>query len=89
MKKYLTQIDTSKATGLDDIGPRLLKIAAPHISDSITHICNQSIKTGIFPDKWKEGKVTPLYKTGDKSDPNNTGPYQFFLCCLNFWKTCA
>ncbi|MES9881523.1 MAG: reverse transcriptase family protein [Sedimenticola sp.] len=74
VEKYLKAIDVSKATGLDDIGPRLLKISAPYIADSITHICNVSIKSGIFPEKWKEGKVTPLFKAGDKSDPNNYRP---------------
>lgn len=74
VEKYLKTIDVSKATGLDEIGPRLLRISAPYISESITYLCNQSIKMGIFPDKWKEGKVTPLLKTGDKDDPNNYRP---------------
>lgn len=30
------------------------------------HICNQSFKTGIFPNQMKVSKVLPLYKGGDK-----------------------
>ena len=63
-----------KATGCDQIGPRILKISAPYIADCITHICNQSIKNSVFPDKWKEGKVAPLHKTGPKDDVNNYRP---------------
>ena len=59
---------------IDNIGPGLLKLAAPFISDSLTYICNQSIINSTFPDKWKEGKVRPLHKNGPKDDTNNYRP---------------
>ena len=71
VEKYLKNIDITKATGSDNIGARLLKLAAPFISDSLMYICNQSILNSTFPDKWKEGKVRPLYKNGPKDDTNN------------------
>ena len=74
IEKFLKHIDVSKATGCDNIGPRLLKIAASHIAESVTYICNQSIKTSNFPEKWKEAKVTPLHKGGPKDDINNYRP---------------
>ncbi|KAK3087111.1 hypothetical protein FSP39_001840 [Pinctada imbricata] len=33
-----------------------------------------SIFTGVFPEKLKTAKVTPIYKKGDKSDPGNYRP---------------
>ena len=72
--KYLTNIDVTKATGCDQIGPRLIRMAAPYIVDSISHICNLSIKNSTFPDKWKVGKVAPLHKNGPKDDVNNFRP---------------
>ena len=36
--KFLSNIDTSKATGCDQIGPRLLKIAAPFLTASLTFV---------------------------------------------------
>ena len=74
VEKYLKNIDITKATGTDNIGPRLLKLAAPYISDSLTYICNQSIINSTFPEKWKEGKVSPLHKSGPKEDTNNYRP---------------
>lgn len=74
VEKYLKNIDITKATGVDSIGPRLLKLAAPYISESLTYICNQSIVNSVFPEKWKEGKVTPLHKNGPKDDRNNYRP---------------
>ena len=72
MEKYLRNIDLTKATGSDNIGPKLLKLAAPFIAESLTYICNQSINNSTFPDKWKEGKVRPLHKNGPKDDTNNS-----------------
>ena len=72
--KYLSNIDVSKATGTDNIGPRLIKLAAPYIADDITFICNHSINNSIFPNKWKEAKVSPLYKNGSHDDVNNYRP---------------
>ena len=74
VEKFLKHIDVSKATGCDNIGPRLLKIAAPYIAKSVTYICNQSIKMSEFPEKWKEAKVTPLHKGGTKDVLNNYRP---------------
>ena len=73
-KKYLKIIDITNATGSDNIGVRLLKLAAPFIYDSLMYICNQSILNSTFPDKWKEGKVRPLYKNGPKDDTNYYRP---------------
>ena len=47
--KLLKAIDVSKATGLDKIPNRLLKIAVDVVAPSITGIFNQSLVTGIFP----------------------------------------
>ena len=52
--KYLNNLDIRKSTGTDDTGPRLLRMASPIIAESLTFICNLSIKTGSFPDKWKD-----------------------------------
>ena len=69
--KYLSNIDISKATGTNGIGPTLLKQAVPHIAEHVTFICNHSINVSIFPNKWKEAKVTPLHKCGPSEEVNN------------------
>ena len=59
--KFLKGLDISKSTGIYYVGPRLLRVAAPFIADSLTYICNLSIKTSTFSYKWKEAKVKPLH----------------------------
>ena len=72
--RFLSTMDISKATGADMIGPRLLKFAAPYIADEVTYICNHSINNSVFPNKWKEAKVTPVYKNGSHEEVNNYRP---------------
>ena len=69
--KYLSTLDISKATGLYGIGPRLLKPSSGIITKSITYIVNKCISNGIFPNLWKQAKVNPLFKGGDRDDVNN------------------
>ena len=41
----------NKATGIDKISCKIIKLAAPVISDSLTLICNQAITLSSFPDE--------------------------------------
>ena len=64
----------NKASGLDGIPVALLKIGAPVIVKSLTHIFNLSINRGILPTDWKSARVSPIYKDGAKSTLNNYRP---------------
>ena len=74
MRTFLSNVNVSKATGLDNIGPKILKIYANIIAPSLVYIINKSVISGSFPSMWKEAKVNPLFKSGDKDDINNYRP---------------
>ena len=67
-------LNPAKATGLDGIGPRILKLANSVLAPSVAAIINKSIKTGTFPDQLKLAKEYPIHKSGPKSDPANYRP---------------
>ena len=71
---FLSNLNISKSTGLDNIGPKILKLSANIIAPSLVYIINKSITSGTFPSVWKEAKVKPLFKSGDKDDINNYRP---------------
>ena len=72
--KFLSEIDEKKAVGLDNIPNKLLKMAAQVVAPSLTGIFSASIRTGIFPNEWKASRVTPIFKSGPKSNPSNYRP---------------
>ena len=70
VQKLLENLEIKKATGLDNLPPKLLKLAAP----SLTFIFNQSLSSGIVPLGWKLARVTPIFKKGKRQDANNYRP---------------
>ena len=91
--KLINQLENKKATGLDKILCKLLKLAVDIVLPSLTCIFNRSIESGVFPDEWKSARVTPIFKKGVKTDPGNYRPISVSpvvaksskrLCTINF-----
>ena len=74
VKKIIEKLDNNKSTGLDGIGPKVIKQCGDTITIAIASIINKSINKGIFPDKLKCARVLPLFKSGSRDDPNNYRP---------------
>ncbi|KAI8497346.1 hypothetical protein Bbelb_246520 [Branchiostoma belcheri] len=70
----LQRLKTRKATGMDKIPSRLLKDAAPVIVKPLTHIFNLSLSTGEVPAEWKEAQISPIHKSGTKTNVANYRP---------------
>ena len=50
--KCISNLDNNKATGIDNISIKILKLSSPLIDKHKANICNHSIRTGIFPNDW-------------------------------------
>ena len=80
VNKQILKMSSNKATGLDDISVQILKIARPIIVDSLTHVMNLSLQTGIFPNEWKVAKVVPLHEGGNINDVGYYRPISILAC---------
>lgn len=60
--------------GLDNVSAYHLKLVAPRIAETLSHIINLIFKCGIFPSSLKKAKLIPVYKKGDKSQVSNYRP---------------
>ena len=65
---------TNKSYGHDGISMRLLKFLLPAVIKPLTIVINQSLATGIFPDKLKIAKVMPFLKKDDITLMDNYRP---------------
>ena len=69
--KYLKQSGTRDLDGLDT---KILRLAAPLITNTLTYVFNLCIMKSTFPTAFKMAKVIPLYKSGDSANPSNYRP---------------
>ena len=71
----LRHLNARKATGVDCVSARLLRLIAPGIAGSLTALFNHSRKTGDIPVEWKSANVTPVWKKrGDREVVSNYRP---------------
>lgn len=80
--KLLSQLNTKKASGPDNIPNMMLKTCAKELAPAITSIFQQSIDTGELPTDWQNANVSPIFKKGNKHLPSNYRPVSLTsVCC--------
>ena len=65
--RMIKSMKMSQSKGHDGIFSELIKLINTDISSSITVIINQALTSGIFHDKLKIAKITPIFKNGNKN----------------------
>ena len=72
--RLITDLESKKSMGPDDIPARLLKLALPYTVELLTYIYNLYIQKMSSLKCSKTAKVVHLPKNTDRSDPNNFRP---------------
>lgn len=72
--KIIDHLDSNTSTGLDGICTKTIKSLKNLLVDRLTLCINVCLARGVFPDSLKIAKVSPIYKTGSRSDPGNYRP---------------
>ena len=62
VKKVITNLDSSKASGPDCIPVVVLKNCEPEFSYIPANLFNMCLKESCFPDCWKASSVVPVFK---------------------------
>jgi len=74
VKKKLSKLRQDKSTGADDIGPRLLYNTQHEICVPLYLLFPKSLDDGMIPDDWRSANVSPLYKSGSRTNVDNYRP---------------
>ncbi len=67
----IRKLKNKKAPGPDGIMNEMLKNGKYFIVPLLKKAFNTILDSGIYPDAWKLSYIIPIYKSGDRNDPNN------------------
>ena len=67
----LKNLDTSKATGPDRIGARILKELATALALPIAILARRMLFEAVWPERWKVHHLAPVFKRGSVYKPGN------------------
>ena len=74
IEEIIAKFSPNKAPGYEDIPIKLLKFAIHIISPYLTKMINNYIATGHYPDILKIARVSPIFKSGSKTELKNYRP---------------
>ena len=75
--ELLSSLDTTKASGPDNISARMLKETARSIAPSVTNLFNHCLRNGTLPYMWKCSHVVPIPKGKEMDQVGNYRPISF------------
>lgn len=78
----LSSLDPTKSSGCDGIGSKLVRDCALALYLPLHHLFSVSLSKQSIPYEWKCHSITPIFKSGDKSQVNNYRPISL-LCIIS------
>ena len=70
----INNLKNKKSRGADNISNQLLKTIKQELCKPLTIIINQMIETGVYTEKFKISKITPIYKKNERTNIANYRP---------------
>ncbi len=80
--KALSTLDSTKASGMDGIGPRVLHSCALSLYPVLYHLFSICLTFCVIPSEWKIHCIVPIHKSGDRSLITNYRPISL-LCSVS------
>ena len=82
VKQEIIKLKNKASKGLDDIDSLIIKEAIEVLIIPLTMVINSSIISCTFPKRWKEARISPIHKKGDKENASNYRPVSI-LCVMS------
>ena len=75
VERIIRSMKTSPSCGIDGISSKVLKIVTKEVAPALSQLVNSSFESGIFPECFKQAKITPIFKNkGSAKEKNNYRP---------------
>ena len=83
--RELNDLNTRKSAGPDGLHPAIVRPLADALTNPVTQLFAQSLRTGELPSDWRTATVVALHKSGSKQRVENYRPVSLtsiFIKCL-------
>ena len=71
IRQAAKKLKNKKSPFVDKIRNEMIKASLEPLMPVYVKLFNLILQSGKMPDVWCQGLITPIYKSGDKSDPTN------------------
>ena len=72
--RELKHISINKATGFDNLPPKIIKLCSAELCSSITKLLNNCVNKSCFPIDMKRAEIVPVFKKNDVLNKKNYRP---------------
>ena len=86
VKETVDNLSPRKAVGADGISPHLLRLSAPVMAEEITRLINVLIANRSWPDEWKWGNLTLVFKKDEDTRKENYRPVSVLTALSNVYE---
>jgi hypothetical protein len=76
----ISELLPKKSEDFNGVSMFFIKRFKNYLFNPLRHIINRSLETGYVPQQFKNAKVIPLFKAGDRSLPDNYRPISLLSC---------
>ena len=80
LKTAYFSLTNNKSLGYDEISANVIINTFKNISKPLRYIFNESLSQGIFPEKLKIARITPIFKSEDETSVSNYRPISVLPC---------
>ena len=78
----INNLTPKTSSGIDNLSIKHIKVIKYELAKPLTLITNQVLSSGIFPDKLKIAKVTPIFKKEMTQTLTTIDQYHYYLPSL-------
>ena len=80
VSRCIDRLNNGKASGIDRILNEHIKTTKYTFITIYVKLFNLVLDSGCFPEQWSTGMISPIYKKGDRSNPQNYRPITILSC---------
>jgi hypothetical protein len=77
--KVLKEIDVTKATGCDNLPPRIIKYSISYLVPILTLLINKCVDECVFPMQLKLAEISSIFKKKDRLEKENYRPVSILV----------